>query len=99
MDGPFLVCGRIIYWLPQPEKPIQVKLKELECPPHSPSLSPTRRLSRWCAVALQGFACWVSGHSVLASLQPAGYGHTLLVQSLFGAALSSTLLGLTRQSS
>ena len=72
------------------------------CPPHrsccSPSPSPTRRFCRWCSVALRGCACWVPGHIVLAWLQPAGYGHTLLVQSLLGAALSSTL-PLTRQSS
>ena len=73
------------------------------CPLHRscvhPPQSPTRRFCRWCSVALRGCACWVPGHSVLASLQAAGYGHTLLVQSLLGAALSSILLGLTRQSS
>ena len=73
------------------------------CPLHRPCVHPsqshTRRFCRWCAVALRGCACCGLGHSVLASLQAAGYGHTLLMQSLLGAALSSTLLGLTRQSS
>ena len=73
------------------------------CPLHSPwllcPLSFIRRFCRWRSVALRGCACVGSGHSALASLQPAGYGHTLLAQSLLGAALSSILLGLTRQSS
>ena len=61
-------------------------------------LSFIRRFCRWCSGALRGCACGGPGHTVLAWLWAAGYGHTLLMQSLFGAALSSTL-PLTRQSS
>ena len=72
------------------------------CPPHRScrrlSPSPKHALLGRCSAALRGCACGGPGHTVLAWLQAAGYGHTLLMQSLFGAALSSTL-PLTRQSS
>ena len=72
------------------------------CPPHRScrrlSPSPKHALLGRCSAALRGCACGGPGHTVLAWLWAAGYGHTLLMQSLFGAALSSTL-PLTRQSS
>ena len=72
------------------------------CPPHRScrrlSPSPKHALLGRCSAALRGYACGGPGHTVLAWLWAAGYGHTLLMQSLFGAALSSTL-PLTRQSS
>lgn len=51
------------------------------------------QVGRWRATALPVCASAVPCHLRLAWFQPAGYGHSLLVRRLSGAALSSMLLG------